>query len=76
MTKRYFEKYRTPMDLVKSIFPFTPSDVYVNMVEYLTYNDDVEFKAIEDEYNKRFCSKLERKRYSKILNKPYPVRDE
>ena len=69
MTKRYFEKYRTPMDLVRSIFPFSSAnDVYVNMVEYLTYKDDVEFKAIEDEYNKRFCQKLDRKKYSKIVN--------
>lgn len=57
------------MDLVRSIFPFSSAnDVYVNMVEYLTYKDDVEFKAIEDEYNKRFCQKLDRKKYSKIVN--------
>ena len=66
------KKYRKGApELVKSPFPFSFNDVYVNMVEALIYKDDTEYKALEDEYKDRFLGRLDRKKYNKIVKKPY-----
>ena len=56
MNKKYFYKYRTPMDLVRSIFPIWRSrDVSVYMVEALVHDNLYEADEVDDEYQKRCC---------------------
>ena len=41
------------------------------MLESLIYKDDVEYKALDEEYKDRFLGRLDRKKYNKIVKRPY-----